>query len=307
MNLAIIIVCLVLIIYSILVLGGVNISSKLTDFVQHASEKTQFQNCYFLIYDRSTENDCNRLIVINPFAWIVLAKNEKVYVVTDMQYDCPVGSFSCTRIHKNPDLFEYVCMKGSTISLLENYKNNNRGIYRIPFDVEKLQVVDNKFTVLDALNYLFKNYITIKEENADEEKIELISGRGYSKVNNSTKYTLLNMQNNKTEVSRKKRSTTNTGGGPDLLTHGDGSLKGLTEISRRFHAEKLIYFQENPKPGILDNDLRPVTREEADIILNRISEQDKDKFEAIRQEKRKRHEAELKWRKEQLDRVNKKN
>lgn len=45
-----------------------------------ASEKSEFDLTYFIIYDRSTETVCDRLICVKPFDWWVYAKNGDVLI-----------------------------------------------------------------------------------------------------------------------------------------------------------------------------------------------------------------------------------
>lgn len=224
-------------------------SEKISNLVQTASNSTQFHTSYFLVYDRSTTDTCDRLILIEPFSWIVLAKNKKVYVVSDMSFDCPIGSFSATKIHKNDKMFEYVCMNGSVVNLIERYKNQNNQIFKIPFDIEKLQVTTTRFTILDALNYLFKTYITIEEDTL---------------VVFSKKLNIL--------MSESHRSKRDLGVAKPLISSDDPAVKGAFEFSLLYNEAKMRYFKRNPIEGVSDY-LRTVDSKEADAIYKDMYEE----------------------------------
>lgn len=126
---------------------------------------------YYDIYDRSTETECDRLIIVKPFDWYIWAKNGLVYLLNATNENCPITYTPSTLVPASTNLddasynFKSVCLYIVFNDVIESYKNNNIGI-KVNFQIEEIQAQRNKFTILDALNDLFKNYITMDKENA---------------------------------------------------------------------------------------------------------------------------------------------
>ena len=133
--------------------------------VMKASRQTQFNPTYFEIYDKSTKTICDRIIIVQPFSWIIWAKAGFVYVVNDTNYTCPTGTTPGIRIPTEVDTsksiytFDSVCINIVLDSILNGYRDVIP--VKVPYDIEKLQQQPNKFTILDALNYLFTKYLTM--------------------------------------------------------------------------------------------------------------------------------------------------
>lgn len=123
---------------------------------KEAEEKTRFNPTYFLIYDNSTDEKCNRLIVVQPFSWLVWATNNSVYIFDSVSgHQCPLGTSPAIKVTQ--DIFS---MKAECINIVPTALYN---LYdppiRVDYDITE-SALPNKFTVLDALNILFKKYIT---------------------------------------------------------------------------------------------------------------------------------------------------
>lgn len=151
---------------------------------------TQFGVTEFIIYDKSdyengnnvdreTNDDnpdaqCNRLICVKPFDWYIWAKNGRVYILNDTLYNCPLNTTPAVRVPGRHEIstdegprkmydFNNVCLNMSFVDLVNAYTNNSK-IVRVRFDIEELAEQKDKFTIFDALNYLFERFITMDDE-----------------------------------------------------------------------------------------------------------------------------------------------
>lgn len=141
--------------------------TAMTKSFQIAEENTRFKSTFFLIYDRSTSDICDRLIIVQPFGWIIWAINGDVYILDNVVTNvCPLGSSLAIRVTNDIITFNTICINAVPLSLINMYKDPQRIDYNIEESSQK-----NKFTVLDALNILFKNYITIQfdKKNSTEQ------------------------------------------------------------------------------------------------------------------------------------------
>ncbi|AJD20179.1 PIF-4 [Tipula oleracea nudivirus] len=143
-----------------------NRPTLIDDAYNTASRETRFSPTYFLIYDNSTENNCDRLIVVEPFSWMIWATNNRVFIVEDAPgYNCPAGSTAAIRVTRNIFTMDVECIRITPSALLNLYKDP----VKVPYDITNSSVPD-KFTVLDALNILFTKYITMGDtEDIDDE------------------------------------------------------------------------------------------------------------------------------------------
>lgn len=150
-------IIVMIIIVAILVNNRMSMAAIVKPF-QTAEEKTRFKPTFFLIYDRSTPDICDRLIIVQPFGWIIWAINNDVYILDNIIANvCPLGSSVAIRVTNDIMTFNATCMNVVPLSLINLYKDPQR----IDYDIQE-SAHENKFTVLDALNILFKKYITIQ-------------------------------------------------------------------------------------------------------------------------------------------------
>jgi len=147
--------------------------------VMKASEQTNFNPTYFEIYDKSTDTICDRIIIVQPFGWIIWAKAGFVYVINDTNYACPTATTPAIRIPTEIDItksiytFDSVCINIVLDSVLNGYRDVIA--IKIPYEIEKLQQQPNKFTILDALNYLFTKYLTMIPESVRNQTMKPIN------------------------------------------------------------------------------------------------------------------------------------
>jgi hypothetical protein len=154
-------------------------AAQLSQTINEASEATQLKSTAFEIYDRSTEDYCNRLIVVKPFDWFIWAIGGQVWLLNDTNLEAPLGMTSATKIPNinNDDYtFETRNLNVQLSDIFDSYREvtevGKLRPVRIEFKLEDLQSQPKRFTVLDALNYLFREYITMDspEETADKQR-----------------------------------------------------------------------------------------------------------------------------------------
>lgn len=49
--------------------------------VQRAAIATEFKQCEFIVYDKSSETACDRLIFVTPFDWLLWNTRKNLYVL----------------------------------------------------------------------------------------------------------------------------------------------------------------------------------------------------------------------------------
>lgn len=136
----------------------------LEECVSKASQMSEFNPTFFEIYSAS-DTECDRFIIVQPFGWYIWATSGKVYVLNQSSYECgfnqtpavvipSVGNTKTQSLQLNT-----VCLNILLSSLITSYKQKKGHI--IYYDISKLQSEENKFTVIDALNFLFTKYITM--------------------------------------------------------------------------------------------------------------------------------------------------
>lgn len=153
---AIFVICILFMIYNCRL-------STLPESIESASKSSQFKPTFFEIYS-ANETVCDRLIIVQPFGWYILAKSGAVFVLNQSGYSCNLGTTPAVRIptkgNSATEELELmnVCLNFELSKLVNAYKLHKK--YTVYYTIEKLQSEENKFTVLDALNYLFTKYIT---------------------------------------------------------------------------------------------------------------------------------------------------
>lgn len=122
-----------------------------------ASRNTEMKSTYFEIYDKSTEATCNRLIVVKPFDWYILARFGDIFILNQITDRCDASSTPSSKIIDS-DTFENVCVASSMVDIIDSYANAR--VVRIPF-----RMGDVKFNILDALNMLANGYLPDPSNN----------------------------------------------------------------------------------------------------------------------------------------------
>lgn len=142
--------------------------TTLEESVAAASKMAEFNPTFFEIYSAS-DIECDRFIIVQPFGWYIWATSGRVYVLNQSSYECSINQTSAVVIPtvgntKTESLqLNTVCLNVVLSSLIVAYKQKKSHI--VYFDILTLQSEENKFTVIDALNFLFTKYITMNSEN----------------------------------------------------------------------------------------------------------------------------------------------
>ena len=127
----------------------------LEHYAKTASGETRFEPMAYEIYDKSSDTNCDRLIIVQPFGWIIWAILGQVYVLNDNNMECPPHSTSVSIVPQTASgEFGATCLFYNAIDIVQLYANTP--MTRVPFTVE-----GNRFTILDALNNLFKFALTM--------------------------------------------------------------------------------------------------------------------------------------------------
>lgn len=121
-----------------------------------ASKKTRFAPVYFEIYDQSTTEHCDRLIVVKPFNYYILAKNGEVWVLDSEMTECEAHEMSVSLApFTDHGAWFNTCSTTNLSSIVDGYQIN--APVTVTVNIDK-----GTFTVIDALNLLLKKYIEIR-------------------------------------------------------------------------------------------------------------------------------------------------
>lgn len=136
--------------------------------VDDAVTRAAYQPTVFRIYDKSTENVCNRLIVVSPFDWYIWACREELYILN------PEGGIRCAAnttpaIRVYADQFVESCLKINYNTILEEYTKKTHPKI-VPYDIE-----GTTFTILSAINILAEKWITFNKTYEPKFKMYTIS------------------------------------------------------------------------------------------------------------------------------------
>lgn len=123
------------------------------NIINYATRKSEFSPTVFEIFDRSSNEVCDRLIIVKPFDWVLWAVDKNLYLLNpEGGVHCSIGSTPAVRIYA--DLFVETCLKLAYTSILSAYKRS--GIRKlVPYEINS-----STFTILSAINILVKDWIT---------------------------------------------------------------------------------------------------------------------------------------------------
>jgi hypothetical protein len=201
----ILVVCILIII--LFQFGLFKIKIHFEEPINKSLTYSELETTYFLIYDKSVGEECDRLILVKPFPWMIWAVNGNVYLLNTSNYECPANKtpavITPSKITVNTEditngmndngyVFVNTCMSIQTGNIMEKYEDV--APVKVLYDIEELASVKDKFTQLDALNYLFTKYITMRDDDQDNTNIETFKG-GHGLINkymSSTKNKELN-------------------------------------------------------------------------------------------------------------------
>ena len=133
-------------------IGGVN------GIFDQVVNKSEFNPTVFKIYDKSTKDVCNRLILVSPFEWYIWACRGELYIINpEGGLQCPLTSCSAVRVFK--DQFVETCLDLDLNSIVKMYTEGKSPLL-VPYEITK-----STFTILSALNILVKKWVTFDVSN----------------------------------------------------------------------------------------------------------------------------------------------
>lgn len=220
----------------------VNKRKNIGDAVNAAVDGSMFSPTRFVIYDRSTETKCDRLITILPFEWYLWAVRDELYILN------PEGVTHCERnmipvVQVIDNTFKMTCINLELDTLLKHYKEN--GVTKIV----NYEITGKKFTIMTALNILVKDWVTY-----DTKKMNLVQGADNQiyEINDPvlgvrlTEATDLNSDEGYLFDRLKPDKLTRTNPGRQLTSHEVLKLMS-NESKHRSHTELLDKYQQHVK------------------------------------------------------------
>lgn len=194
---------------------NLDVKSLLNDAVN----KSKFNPTSFHIYDRSTDEICDRLIIVQPFEWLLWAINNSLYILNpEAGIKCSTNSVSAIQVDGKQ--FIETCLKLNLNSILQHYQRD-RTPYIVNYSIET-----TTFTILSAINLLAREYITFNIADTSTNATPVITNKHthYSKMNGFTTIALkeLNAATKNKDGQRKINNETvvkllcGSGGGGDF-------------------------------------------------------------------------------------------
>ncbi|AYP97938.1 19K protein [Mauternbach virus] len=181
LTIIIVIICLVCLVYMYIFKRNANVDN----IINQSVEKSQYHPTVFKIYDKSSETNCNRVIIVEPFGWYLWAIRGELYILNpESGIRCSHGSMSAIQVFATQ--FVETCLTLDMNSIYLGYINGKTPKI-VPYEID-----DTTFTILSAINILVKNYI----------HFDLETSTSFSNVN--VHHTLANDGNASTFQSNKK-------------------------------------------------------------------------------------------------------
>lgn len=149
---------------------------SIRNIINKAVNSSEYKPTIFEIYDRSTEQICDRLVIIKPFDWYLWNVNDELYVLNpENGMFCGPGSTPAVKILKSECI--KFCLQLDFDSIIRSYKQVTK--HEIEYNIDK-----PIFTIFTALNILCKKYLKFKlSDTLNSETIKDIE----SNVNIETK------------------------------------------------------------------------------------------------------------------------
>lgn len=134
--------------------------------VKRAVDQSPYHPTVFQIYDRSTEQKCNRLIVVEPFGWHIWAANDELYILNpERAIQC--GPANTPAVQVFPDRFVETCLSVSLESIVRVYVGHLVPV-EVPYTID-----EPTFTVLSALNILLQQWIPLAKEQPPADTVRM--------------------------------------------------------------------------------------------------------------------------------------
>jgi len=129
--------------------------------LKRAIDESRYVDMTFQIYDRSTNESCDRLIVTKPFDWYIWASRGELYILNvEDGTRCSCNSTPAIRVFG--ETFMRTCLSVSFNTLVHSY--TSLLAIRVPYTINH-----ETFTALSALNILAENgWITFNMQRRDD-------------------------------------------------------------------------------------------------------------------------------------------
>lgn len=163
------VVIVILVVVSFWGIGKLQKKIGVKRLVRDAIGDSDYVPTIMQIYDRSTEEKCNRLIIVRPFNWHLWAINNNLYILNPQitKAICPNMSTPAIQVI-NDTTFQEICLKLNFTAIIDHYTNSET---IEPYTFE-YTIKDNTFTVLTAINWLLeRNYIRFKVYTDYDESV----------------------------------------------------------------------------------------------------------------------------------------
>lgn len=119
--------------------------------IQQAALDSEFKQCEFIIYDKSSKTVCDRLIIIEPFNWVLWNTRKNLFVLNpERDIQCSGHNNGAIRMLKEE--FYETCLDVSYDYIVKNYMtigSDDVNVHRVPYTIN-----DRVFKITDAINRL---------------------------------------------------------------------------------------------------------------------------------------------------------
>lgn len=151
MLIVVFITCILLLVYLIKKSSTLGVGR----LINSAVAKTEFASTYFVIGDRSTKTECNRLITVKPFGWMLWALNDELYLL-EPENGPPCSDSMTPAIRILGDRFLESCLTAPIKTIQLMYSSSYGALLKhVPYTIS-----GKTFTVLSAINILAKRWLT---------------------------------------------------------------------------------------------------------------------------------------------------
>jgi len=221
----------------------INRRKNLSVAIDTAIDESMFSPTRFVIYDKSSETKCDRLITILPFEWYVWACRNELYILNpEGGYHCAENSIPVVQVIGKS--FKMSCIELNLDTLLQDYMKN--GVRK----VVDYTINGRKFTILSALNILVKDWITfhVQTDGSSNEDFKEIATDPVTQVQ------LNEIHAESLYVNRQDSQKQIVGDGRSLTSHE--VLKLMTTPKHKSHTELLDLYTQHVSSPVQPTKLR---------------------------------------------------
>lgn len=138
----------------------------LSSIIDMATSDSQYIPTIYEVFDKSTETNSNKLVIIQPFNWMILNINNTLYVIDQIGAGvCGVGTTTAYQVSED-NLFQ-ICLSSDINALVSSYKTSGK-FYKIAYELN-----ETTFTVISAINELSKTILQFDPKPIVKSKIKM--------------------------------------------------------------------------------------------------------------------------------------